>query len=162
MKQFQVQTPPVRGVPILCSCSIPNQFRSQTSRVGLTQKTQSRASRKQLGICCSFGVDGLSDSVSPMIQSVSTMLSSFSFFLGLIFLGRQVLTPRSDEYENQDPCARCNGTGLEPCFCTRWSDGDVGCPSCEHTGYTRCKACGGTGKAVPLSIYVDKDDPRGY
>jgi hypothetical protein len=45
-------------------------------------------------------------------------------------------------------------------MCTRWSDGDVGCPSCNYTGFTRCKACGGGGNAVPIALRVRKDEGK--
>jgi hypothetical protein len=48
----------------------------------------------------------------------------------------------------------CNGRGYEPCMCTRWSDGDAGCNSCTHTGYMRCRSCGGGGTAVPIKVTI--------
>lgn len=58
--------------------------------------------------------------------------------------------------ERGDPCPACDGSGYEPCFCNRWSDGDVGCNSCGHTGFTKCKNCGGGGTAVPVPIAIQK------
>eukprot|EP00210_Caulerpa_lentillifera_P006954 g6649.t1 len=133
---------------------------------GLIQQTQFISKSKRFGICCSFGFEGLANSAATSLpgalQSVSTLLSSFSLILGLFILTQQLLTPEQqdqDKFESRETCPRCNGTGLEPCLCTRWSDGDIGCPSCNQTGFTKCKACGGGGKAVPLSVYVKKDNP---
>ncbi|CAD7704485.1 unnamed protein product [Ostreobium quekettii] len=60
-----------------------------------------------------------------------------------------------------EPCPACGGTGLETCFCSRWSDGDAGCQSCNHTGYMKCRSCGGGGTAVPIALTVRKDDSAG-
>jgi hypothetical protein len=50
----------------------------------------------------------------------------------------------------EQPCPSCLGSGLQPCMCLRWSDGDRGCSTCNHTGYMRCRSCGGGGRAVPI------------
>ncbi|KAF4404783.1 hypothetical protein G4B88_006169 [Cannabis sativa] len=42
-------------------------------------------------------------------------------------------------------CPSCNGTGRVSCFCSRWSDGDVGCRTCSGSGRMACNSCGGTG-----------------
>jgi len=34
------------------------------------------------------------------------------------------------QMEGRQSCMRCNGAGYEPCFCQKWSDGDVGCSAC--------------------------------
>lgn len=60
--------------------------------------------------------------------------------------------------QSGEACPACGGTGLETCFCSRWSDGDVGCRSCNHTGYMKCRSCGGGGTAVPIPLTVSKDD----
>lgn len=54
------------------------------------------------------------------------------------------------------PCPSCGGSGLQPCFCTKWSDGDVGCSSCSSSGWTKCKSCGGGGMAVPIKVSIRK------
>lgn len=65
-----------------------------------------------------------------------------------------------EEVSSGTECPRCHGTGKEACFCTRWSDGDTsGCASCNYTGVTRCKACGGGGSAVPIRLAIRKDEP---
>lgn len=48
--------------------------------------------------------------------------------------------------EEREACPQCNGSGYEPCVCTRWSSDGQGCASCSK-GYMRCRACGGGGKA---------------
>eukprot|EP00270_Netrium_digitus_P014062 TRINITY_DN473_c0_g1_i4.p1 TRINITY_DN473_c0_g1~~TRINITY_DN473_c0_g1_i4.p1 ORF type:complete len:100 (+),score=14.17 TRINITY_DN473_c0_g1_i4:318-617(+) len=52
------------------------------------------------------------------------------------------------------PCPTCNGTRRVPCFCNRWSDGDVGCNTCGGTGRMQCSSCGGTGTGRPLPARV--------
>eukprot|EP00210_Caulerpa_lentillifera_P001752 g1682.t1 len=100
----------------------------------------------------------ISDSAVPVVHSISTLLSSFSVVLSALIIAKHLLALEQNQVENRQSCARCNGTGLEPCLCTRWSDRDFGCPSCNHTGLMKCKACGGGGKAVPLAVFLDKDD----
>eukprot|EP00983_Pelagomonas_calceolata_P112667 1159903-Pelagomonas_calceolata.AAC.12 len=51
--------------------------------------------------------------------------------------------------EGRQSCMRCNGAGYEPCFCSKWSDGDVGCSACARSGYMRCRSCGGGGTMIP-------------
>lgn len=63
--------------------------------------------------------------------------------------------------QSGEPCPACGGTGLETCFCNRWSDGDAGCQSCNHTGYMKCRSCGGGGTAVPIAMTVRKNDTAG-
>ena len=48
-------------------------------------------------------------------------------------------------------CGSCEGTGLVPCICNRWSDGDSGCSICRSTGRMTCPSCGGGGTAVPIA-----------
>ena len=38
-----------------------------------------------------------------------------------------------------------------PCICTRWSDSDVGCATCNGRGLMACSSCGGGGTAVPIT-----------
>lgn len=47
-------------------------------------------------------------------------------------------------------CLSCNGSGRVSCFCSRWSDGDVGCRSCAGSGRAACTKCGGSGTGRPL------------
>lgn len=60
------------------------------------------------------------------------------------------------EASDRRPCPSCGGSGLQPCFCTKWSDGDVGCSSCSSSGWTKCKSCGGGGLAVPIKVSIRK------
>lgn len=41
--------------------------------------------------------------------------------------------------------------GVVPCICTRWSDSDVGCATCNGRGLMACSSCGGGGTAVPIT-----------
>ncbi|CAN8267748.1 unnamed protein product [Cochlearia groenlandica] len=51
-------------------------------------------------------------------------------------------------------CPRCNGTGRVTCFCSRWSDGDVGCRNCAGSGRAACSNCGGSGTGTPLPVQI--------
>lgn len=53
--------------------------------------------------------------------------------------------------ETRPKCARCSGTGYEPCtLCSRWENAKtVGCDSC-NSGFMRCRGCGGGGTSVPI------------
>lgn len=65
---------------------------------------------------------------------------------------------RLETMSSRRPCPSCAGTGYEACMCTRWSDGDVGCNSCAHTGMMKCRSCGGGGTAVPIKVSIRKND----
>jgi len=73
------------------------------------------------------------------------------------FVFQELLGDRSPKSGRE--CPSCQGTGVEACFCTRWSDGDNGCSSCNMTGKMPCRACRGGGTAVPiaLEIYMDEE-----
>ena len=49
---------------------------------------------------------------------------------------------------------------MEACFCTRWSDGDFGCNTCNHTGRIPCHVCRGGGNAVPIKLEVFMDEEK--
>lgn len=65
---------------------------------------------------------------------------------------------RGLEASDRRPCPSCGGSGLTPCACTRWSDGDVGCSSCSESGWSKCSSCGGGGTAVPIRVTVRRDN----
>ncbi|CAO2042000.1 unnamed protein product [Urochloa humidicola] len=62
-------------------------------------------------------------------------------------------------------CATCGGTGKVACFCSRWSDGDVGCRSCAGSGRAPCRSCrgsgggGGTGRRALVRVAVRAQRP---
>ncbi|KMT07462.1 hypothetical protein BVRB_6g150800 [Beta vulgaris subsp. vulgaris] len=56
-------------------------------------------------------------------------------------------------------CPTCNGSGRVACFCSRWSDGDVGCSSCAGSGRAACSNCGGSGTGRPLPVRVTARPP---
>ncbi|KAG0491145.1 hypothetical protein HPP92_008008 [Vanilla planifolia] len=58
-------------------------------------------------------------------------------------------------------CPTCKGTGRVDCFCSRWSDGDVGCRTCAGSGRRTCSSCGGsgTGRPIPVSLSVRSNHP---
>ncbi|CAO2828987.1 unnamed protein product [Amaranthus hypochondriacus] len=57
-------------------------------------------------------------------------------------------------------CQTCNGSGRVSCFCSRWSDGDVGCRRCSGSGQMTCSSCGGSGMGQPLSVRVTARPPQ--
>jgi hypothetical protein len=58
------------------------------------------------------------------------------------------------ESEADVECPTCGGTGYIECICTRWSDGDAGCGTCQGTLKMTCNGCGGTGTGIPLTARV--------
>jgi len=56
-------------------------------------------------------------------------------------------------------CPTCNGSRRVPCMCTRWSDHDVGCSTCEGSGMMRCKSCGGSGTGRPIPVQIRASNP---
>lgn len=105
---------------------------------------------------------GLADpaGVASTAHTVSAIAASMAVAWGALALGRNV-APEQDRLEGREPCPACGGTGVELCFCTKWSDGDAGCNACAHTGYTKCRSCGGGGTAVPIPIALRKDPSDG-
>lgn len=86
-----------------------------------------------------------------------TALSAAAAALALGWaLVAQDLLPQQDRLEGREPCPTCGGSGVELCFCHKWSDGDAGCNACGHTGYMECRSCGGGGTAVPLLSTVER------
>jgi hypothetical protein len=87
--------------------------------------------------------------------SLSTgLLSFFSFAVGSVGL----VLLLADQAKPQGPnpeCSTCEGTGLVPCVCNRWSDGDRGCSICRGSGRMACPSCGGGGTAVPIVARVE-------
>ncbi|GJP30687.1 hypothetical protein CLOM_g4541 [Closterium sp. NIES-68] len=53
-----------------------------------------------------------------------------------------------------NPCATCHGTRKIPCMCNKWSDGDVGCGTCNGSGRMLCSSCGGSGKGRPAQARI--------
>uniref|UniRef100_A0A383WBE0 Uncharacterized protein n=1 Tax=Tetradesmus obliquus TaxID=3088 RepID=A0A383WBE0_TETOB len=91
---------------------------------------------------------------------VGQLVSTGIIAVGAYLLSKQETTIEQDRFDSSTgtACPSCGGSGYEACMCTRWSDGDVGCNSCSKTGYTRCKSCGGNGKAVPRLIKIRKEN----
>lgn len=161
MKRSFLSFSSVPSIPIFSIAPRSSFLRTRIPTTAWILKTRCHSISRRFGVSCSLGVDGglLTDSATPLVQSVASLVPSITFFIGLVLLGQQLLAPEQNQrIESRDVCPRCHGTGFEPCLCTRWSDGDVGCPSCHHTGWMKCKACGGGGKAVPLSVYITKED----
>lgn len=70
--------------------------------------------------------------------------------------GRESEWQEEQEAGEREACPSCGGSGVEECMCTRWSDGDVGCTTCNKTGYMKCRSCRGGGTAVPIKVSIRK------
>lgn len=96
--------------------------------------------------------------------SALTGLVTTAAFIGLAYATLRETGPQAEQggYEEREACPRCNGSGYEPCMCTRWSNDNMGCSSCRKTSYMRCRACGGGGKPrlahVPIKMDVRADN----
>lgn len=83
----------------------------------------------------------------------SGLVSFLSFALGGIGLA-YLLSDQAKQAGPNPECSTCEGTGLVPCICSRWSDGDRGCSICRNSGQMDCPSCGGGGKAVPIVVAI--------
>lgn len=104
--------------------------------------------------CAAFGAI-----TSDTVNAASTVGTAVGVLLSAAFLAREVLLDQETEQSmnaSAEACPNCHGRGMEPCVCTRWSDGDVGCSGCCHTGLMKCRACRGGGTAVPIAVSVRK------
>ncbi|GBF90141.1 hypothetical protein Rsub_03274 [Raphidocelis subcapitata] len=87
---------------------------------------------------------------------LSLALSASALFGGLLLLQKLAAEERLEQQRAARPCPSCQGRGVEPCVCNRWSDGDAGCASCNRTGLMRCRSCGGGGTAVPIKATLTR------
>jgi len=108
-------------------------------------------------------------------QSYAGVLSSFSGIAAVqtlsniasaaaVGIGAWWFLTRQQPQDGTQECPKCGGSGMVECFCTRWSDGDVGCSSCRGSGKMVCNACGGGGTAVPITakLRIDRtENPAG-
>lgn len=101
--------------------------------------------------------------ISPLETTSSiSLISTAKLYMTLFGAGLLAyVLSRPEEKESGKECPRCNGTGREVCWCRGWSDGDSsGCQSCNYSGFTSCKACGGGGTAVPIPLKIRADDAK--
>lgn len=91
--------------------------------------------------------------------SLATQLATTALIAGAWYLSQQQEAVEQERLEGSDrrPCPSCGGSGVQPCLCTKWSDGDVGCSSCSSSGWTKCNSCGGGGMAVPIKVSIRKN-----
>lgn len=91
--------------------------------------------------------------------ALSQMASAAGFAIGAIWFSRELALEQERNNQNTERCNTCQGTGRVPCICQRWSDNDVGCASCNNSGFAVCNDCRGGGTKVPVArvapIYVD-------
>lgn len=90
----------------------------------------------------------------------SGLVSIFSFALGGIGLAFLLSDQARQERGPNPECGSCDGTGLVPCICNRWSDGDSGCSVCKNTGRMTCPSCRGGGTAVPIAATITASSQR--
>lgn len=101
--------------------------------------------------------------ISPLEPTSLPLIDTAKLYLTIFGAGLLVyfLLGSEEEKEIGKECPRCNGTGREVCWCRGWSDGDTsGCQSCNYTGVTSCKACGGGGTAVPIPLKIRADSDK--
>lgn len=92
------------------------------------------------------------------LKLVSQLVTTVGLTAGALWVGREILLDqeKAETTSSSRSCPRCSGSGYEPCMCTKWSDGDVGCTSCQHSGFMKCRSCGGGGKGIPIPVTVTK------
>lgn len=115
-----------------------------------------------------YGVISTSDD-AELALNVASQLASTAFMTGVAAFAAYFLSLRQAAFEDRThettACPRCEGRRVEPCHCRRWSDNsnqtDIGCSSCNKSGYMACRSCRGGGTAVPIKarIYVPVDSP---
>mmetsp|Transcript_36505 Transcript_36505/g.91729 ORF Transcript_36505/g.91729 Transcript_36505/m.91729 type:complete len:278 (+) Transcript_36505:453-1286(+) len=95
----------------------------------------------------------------PGFGTLSQLASAAGFAIGAIWFSRELALEQERNNQNTERCNTCQGTGRVPCICQRWSDNDVGCASCQNSGFAVCNDCRGGGTKVPVArvapIYVD-------
>mmetsp|Transcript_875 Transcript_875/g.2648 ORF Transcript_875/g.2648 Transcript_875/m.2648 type:complete len:204 (-) Transcript_875:330-941(-) len=117
--------------------------------------------------CFGAAAAAWSSDSSSSFDTLSHLASLAGFALGALWVGRELVMEQQDTEQGREVCETCQGTGRVPCICTRWSDNDVGCGSCNNTGLAVCQDCsgGGTrvpvGRAVPVYVEKNKDSYRG-
>ncbi|XP_074295685.1 uncharacterized protein LOC141623480 [Silene latifolia] len=93
-----------------------------------------------------------------MSPTVLTQLATGLSVLAGVALVKQVM----DQQPMAGPfprCPTCNGSGRVTCFCSRWSDGDVGCNACGGSGRRACSNCGGSGTGRPMPVRIAARPP---
>ncbi|XP_010442050.1 PREDICTED: uncharacterized protein LOC104760628 [Camelina sativa] len=100
--------------------------------------------------------------MSPIV--ITQLATGISVLAGAVFI-KSVMDQKPMAGGGQFPrCPTCNGTGRVACFCSRWSDGDVGCRRCSGSGRAACSNCGGsgTGRPLPAQLTVQPPPNRPY
>uniref|UniRef100_A0A061RNH7 Uncharacterized protein n=1 Tax=Tetraselmis sp. GSL018 TaxID=582737 RepID=A0A061RNH7_9CHLO len=114
-------------------------------------------------ISCFGSAGGWGVDTASHLTSLSHLASLTGFLIGALWVGRELVLEEERENNAREVCDVCQGTGRVPCMCQRWSDKDVGCSACEHTGYTVCTNCRGGGTKVPVArvipIYAKDENP---
>lgn len=98
-------------------------------------------------------------------QALGQIASAIGVALGAYLVGSRLLEDESNyDRESNQECPTCGGTGIVECFCSRWSDNDVGCASCRGSGKMGCNSCGGGGTAVPIKakLYIKPTAESSY
>lgn len=94
--------------------------------------------------------------MSPIV--ITQLATGISVLAGAVFI-KSVMDqkPMAGQFPR---CPTCNGTGRVACFCSRWSDGDVGCRRCSGSGRAACSNCGGSGTGRPLPAQITVQPPN--
>lgn len=94
--------------------------------------TKFRGARMLRGRTAVLSEWGLRGCIPLSVHNVQLLSASAALVSAPPTLDQLRISLQAQEH-NAPECATCGGTGLEDCFCRRWSDGDVGCgapPEC--------------------------------
>ncbi|KAK3284760.1 hypothetical protein CYMTET_7606 [Cymbomonas tetramitiformis] len=111
--------------------------------------------------------EATSVSLASLVINIQVLLNPDGVYavggvMGVMYIARELFMQDAGEGDDSQACPTCRGTGEVECMCTRWSDGDVGCSSCNYSGRMVCNSCRGGGTGVPITqdLYVRADDRR--
>ncbi|EIE23161.1 hypothetical protein COCSUDRAFT_23789 [Coccomyxa subellipsoidea C-169] len=129
------------ALPSLAHCAIRrNSRRSSTSPQALSVG----------GVADDFGLTSGSSAVNILLQAATFAAIGVAAW----FTARLVDQAPEQREDETGECPRCSGSGFEECICTRWSDNDAGCATCNGSSRMACRSCGGGGTAVPATAKI--------
>ncbi|BDA50138.1 hypothetical protein COCOBI_15-2660 [Coccomyxa sp. Obi] len=134
-------------------------YRQQTALPSLAHSVARRHSRRCAttpkalavgGVADDFGLSSGSSAGYLLTQAVTLTTIGLAAWFSARLLDQ---APGQSEEETTE-CPRCMGSGYEECVCTRWSDNDAGCATCNGSSRMVCRSCGGGGTAVPATAKI--------
>ncbi|GBF92048.1 hypothetical protein Rsub_04395 [Raphidocelis subcapitata] len=114
-------------------------------------------SRSSSGVVVRASLGGLGGSSADAVGIARALGVGLAAVAAGLWLKDEMQQQERLESPARRACPACEGRGVEPCACTRWSDGDAGCRSCRNSGLTQCRSCGGGGTAVPIKVTIRSD-----